>query len=70
MRAVLVDWLVGVHLQFRLLPETVYTTVAILDRWDIVLTRVVDPDPKSVNFVDPDPYWESGSRIRIQRQEI
>jgi hypothetical protein len=32
MRAVLVDWLVGVHLQFRLLPETVYTTVAILDR--------------------------------------
>lgn len=33
MRAVLVDWLVGVHLQFRLLPETVYTTVAILDRY-------------------------------------
>jgi hypothetical protein len=21
------------------------------------------------DFVDPDPYWESGSRIRIQRQE-
>lgn len=33
MRAVLVDWLVGVHLQFRLLPETVYTAVAILDRY-------------------------------------
>lgn len=33
MRAVLVDWLVGVHLQFRLLPETVYTTVGILDRY-------------------------------------
>ena len=32
MRSVLVDWLVGVHLQFKLLPETVYTTVAILDR--------------------------------------
>ena len=39
MRAVLVDWLVGVHLQFRLLPETVYTTVAILDRY----TRVPHP---------------------------
>jgi len=33
MRSVLVDWLVGVHLQFKLLPETVYTTVAILDRY-------------------------------------
>lgn len=33
MRAVLVDWLVGVHLQFRLLPETMYTAVAILDRY-------------------------------------
>lgn len=33
MRAVLVDWLVGVHLQFKLLPETVYTTVSIMDRY-------------------------------------
>ena len=33
MRAVLVDWLVGVHLQFHLLQETLYTTVAILDRF-------------------------------------
>ena len=33
MRAVLVDWIVGVHLQFRLLPETLYTSVAILDRF-------------------------------------
>jgi hypothetical protein len=23
----------------------------------------------SSDFVDPDPYWESGSRIRIQGQE-
>jgi hypothetical protein len=22
-----------------------------------------------IDFVDPDPYWESGSRIRIQGQE-
>jgi len=33
MRSVLVDWLIGVHLQFKLLPETVYTAVAILDRF-------------------------------------
>jgi len=33
MRAVLIDWLVGVHLQFHLLQETLYITVAILDRY-------------------------------------
>ena len=33
MRGVIVDWIVGVHLQFRLLPETLYTTVAIFDRY-------------------------------------
>merc|ERR1719186_1520473 len=33
MRAVLIDWLVGVQLQFHLLQETLYTTVAILDRF-------------------------------------
>jgi len=33
MRAVLVDWLVGVHVQFKLLPETLYTSVAIMDRY-------------------------------------
>jgi len=33
MRSVLIDWLVGVHLQFHLLQETLYTTVAILDRF-------------------------------------
>jgi hypothetical protein len=34
--------------------------------------RVVDPDPDWIgfsDFVDPDPYWESGFRIRIQGQE-
>jgi len=33
MRGVLVDWLNGVHQQFKLLPETMYTSVAILDRF-------------------------------------
>ena len=35
MRSVLIDWLIGVHLQFHLLQETLYTTVAIIDRCDI-----------------------------------
>lgn len=33
MRGILVDWLVQVHLKFKLLQETLYLTVAILDRF-------------------------------------
>ncbi|XP_008308642.1 G2/mitotic-specific cyclin-B2 [Cynoglossus semilaevis] len=33
MRALLVDWLVQVHLRFQLLQETLYLTVAVLDRF-------------------------------------
>jgi len=42
MRAVLVDWLIGVHLQFKLLPETVYTAVAILDRFLQSEVKLID----------------------------
>ncbi|XP_037794731.1 G2/mitotic-specific cyclin-B-like [Penaeus monodon] len=33
MRAILIDWLVQVHLRFTLLQETLYLTVAIIDRF-------------------------------------
>jgi hypothetical protein len=33
MRSVLVDWLINVHHQFRLLPETLYMGVSIMDRF-------------------------------------
>lgn len=33
MRSVLIDWLVEVHQQFRLMQETLYLTVAIIDRF-------------------------------------
>ena len=33
MRAVLVNWLAEVHLQFKLIQETLYMTVAIVDRY-------------------------------------
>ena len=32
MRAVLINWLAEVHLQFKLLQETLYLTVGIIDR--------------------------------------
>jgi hypothetical protein len=33
MRAILIDWLVEVHLKFKLLPETMYLTVNLIDRF-------------------------------------
>ncbi len=33
MRAILVDWLVDVHIRFKLLPETLFLTVNIIDRY-------------------------------------
>ena len=33
MRAILVDWLVDVHLKFKLLPETLFLTINIIDRY-------------------------------------
>ena len=36
MRVVLVDWLIQVHQQFNLLQETLYLTIAVLDRFVLV----------------------------------
>lgn len=33
MRSILVDWLVDVHLKFKLVPETLYLTVNLIDRF-------------------------------------
>ena len=33
MRAILIDWLVEVHLKFKLMPETLYLTVNLIDRF-------------------------------------
>jgi hypothetical protein len=33
MRSILIDWLVEVHLKFKLLPETMFLTVNIIDRY-------------------------------------
>jgi cyclin B len=36
MRQILVDWLVEVHLKFKLLPETLFLTVNIIDRYTYI----------------------------------
>jgi len=33
MRSILVDWLVEVHVKFKLLPETLFLTVNLIDRY-------------------------------------
>jgi len=33
MRAVLIDWLINIHMKFKLLPETLYITVNLIDRF-------------------------------------
>lgn len=43
MRALLVDWLIQVHSRFQLLQETLYMTVAILDRFlQVQVTRELE----------------------------
>jgi G2/mitotic-specific cyclin-B, other len=32
-RAILVDWLISVHVKFKLLPETLYITINLIDRY-------------------------------------
>ena len=33
MRAILIDWLVDVHLKFKMVPETLFLTVYIIDKY-------------------------------------
>jgi cyclin B len=33
MRAILVDWLIEVHFKFKLLPETLFLTINLIDRY-------------------------------------
>jgi cyclin B len=44
MRAILVDWLIEVHYKFKLLPETLFLTVNLIDRYlekcDVIRTKL------------------------------
>ena len=42
MRAILVDWLVQVNDKFRLLQETLFLTVSLLDRYLAVSVNVIN----------------------------
>jgi hypothetical protein len=44
MRAILVDWLIEVHYKFKLMPETLFLTINLIDRYlerfDVLRTRL------------------------------
>lgn len=42
MRGILVDWLVDVHLKFKLLAETLYLAINLIDRF--IERRVIGKD--------------------------
>jgi len=33
MRSILVDWLIDVHIKFKLRPETLFLTISLIDRY-------------------------------------
>lgn len=33
MRGILIDWLIDVHIKFKLVPETLFFTVNLIDRY-------------------------------------
>ena len=33
MRAILIDWLIDVHLKYKLVPQTMYIAVNLIDRY-------------------------------------
>lgn len=44
MRAILVDWLIEVHFKFKLMPETLFLTINLIDRYlersDVLRTKL------------------------------
>lgn len=55
MRSVLVDWLVEVHQQFRLLQETLYLTIAIIDRFlavSLIISHMFLPKNQNSSLVN------------------
>lgn len=33
MRGILIDWIIDVHMKFKLLPETLFMTINLIDRY-------------------------------------
>jgi len=68
MRAILVDWLIQVHQRFSLLQETLYLTVAILDRY--LSHRCGDIKRKKLQLVGVSCMWIASKYEEMYAPEI
>jgi hypothetical protein len=39
-RAIIIDWVMNVHLKYKLLPETLFITVNLIDRYFSIQTEI------------------------------
>lgn len=67
MREVLVDWLVQVHLKFKLLSETLYLCVGILDRF---MQKEVSLQPADLQMVGVTALWIASKYEEIYAPEL
>jgi len=68
MRAILIDWLIQVHQRFSLLQETLYLTVAILDRY--LSHRCGDIKRKKLQLVGVSCMWIASKYEEMYAPEI
>ncbi|XP_055777066.1 G2/mitotic-specific cyclin-B2 isoform X1 [Salvelinus fontinalis] len=69
MRALLIDWLIQVHSRFQLLQETLYLTVAILDRFlqvSLVKNKVLNCTSHCSLFYNPSIKVQTIGRKKLQ----
>jgi len=68
MRAILIDWLIQVHQRFSLLQETLYLTIAILDRY--LSQRFVTVKRKKLQLVGVSCMWIASKYEEMYAPEI
>jgi len=68
MRSILIDWLIQVHQRFSLLQETLYLTVAILDRY--LAVRCADIKRKKLQLVGVSCMWIASKYEEMYAPEI
>jgi len=68
MRAILIDWLIQVHQRFSLLQETLYLTVAILDRY--LSQRFTEVKRKKLQLVGVSCMWIASKYEEMYAPEI
>jgi len=68
MRAILIDWLIQVHQRFSLLQETLYLTIAILDRY--LSQRFVEVKRKKLQLVGVSCMWIASKYEEMYAPEI